>query len=146
MNDRARKIAVYSTLPLAAIWGIYNFSSGKKSASPPVQTHVMEQTESVARTGKPGSIDINKHMARPWGTDPFRTYLYTGLTGDPAPARQGWVLQGIVYSYDDPLAFVNRQAVRIGDTIDKAVVIEIEKRSVTLDFEVRQIKLTVNRG
>ena len=55
-----------------------------------------------------------------------------------------FVLTGITDSGDGKLAVINNQVVAVGDRLlEKAFVKEIQPRSVTLDYDRKEIKLTL---
>jgi len=144
MNERFRKILVYSSLPLATAWAAYNVLDRAESPVPSAPT--FEQS-----TGVPSAVaterpaDLAKKAALPWGTDPFRC----DQAIDGRPLREGglaWQLSGIVYSNQFPLAFVNGRSVAVGDTILGAEVISIEPNAVTLNVNGERLQLRVNKG
>jgi hypothetical protein len=95
----------------------------------------------------PKSIDIAQQRRKPWGTDPFRTYTYRSAgRGSNGSISPGWTLAGIIYSLSKPMAFVNSRMVAVGDRIGSATVVAIDKESVTLEYQGRRIRLTMNRG
>jgi hypothetical protein len=62
---------------------------------------------------------------------------------DPPPELPRLVLQGTSVLGGKPVAVVSDRRVFEGDTIEGAVVIRIEERSVTLEFEGRRFTLTL---
>lgn len=146
MSEGLRKKLVYATLLLAIIWAVYNYPTTPKKASvsePPVRSiqPLPEPTgELVAQL-----IDIEQETSESWGKDPFRSYRSQKQL-ERTEKEHHWVLRGIVYSDEDPLAFINRKSVRVGDLVDQARVVAIGRRSVTLDHNGQQIKLAVNKG
>lgn len=145
MNERTRKILVYSTLPLAMAWAAYNFLDRK--TDPASATPQAAPTAAVATTAiVPRPVNFAKIDSLPWGSDPFRC----DEAGRDRPiAREGglaWALSGIVYSNQYPLAFVNGRSVAVGDTIMGAVVVSIDPRTVTLEIKGERVQLRVNKG
>jgi hypothetical protein len=146
MSEGLRKKLVYATLPLAIIWAVYNYPTTPKKApvSPPLSQAIQPQPEPA---GAPDTrfIDIEQETGKSWGKDPFRSYR-SRKQPERTVKEHHWVLRGIVYSDEDPLAFINRESVRVGDLVDKARVVAIDRKSVTLDHNGQQIKLDVNKG
>lgn len=151
MSERTRRILIYMTLPLALIWGAYNLPPSDKSRAgdsdlgderlldtgPTTITAI--NAESDTRL-----INVEERDADAWGKDPFRCYRYASAS---APKRSvNWILKGIVFSSDNPLAYVNGRAVRVGDTVNNAKVVAITKKTVTIDYRGRRLELSVNKG
>jgi hypothetical protein len=58
----------------------------------------------------------------------------------------GWSLTGIIDNGSTPLAFINGKMVKVGDLVDQARVVKIEKHKVTLSHNGTEIFLRVNKG
>ena len=148
MNEKTRKFIVYMTLPAALIWAAFNYPV-RKSTPTSVAANTQENPPAVAALApaRPDTrlINIESETAEDWGHDPFRTYL---TSGEKAPQQKNlaWILKGIVYSPDQPLAFINNQSVRVGDVIDDATVISITRKAVVVSHKGKEITLTVNKG
>ena len=160
MNERVRKMLVYLTLPIAVVWGAYNLSSGDKPESRAASTAQGTADLGTADIGTADAgpatiaavnpqtdgrmINVEDRENQAWGQDPFRCYR---ITRSGAIAQSvDWTLRGILYNSSDPVAYINRQAVRVGDTVDKATVKAINRRSVIIDYRGREIELSVNKG
>lgn len=149
MSQKTRKLIVYMTLPVAIIWAVLNYP-GDKTASPPAVQTVQPKAQakvSALAPSKPDTrlINIEDKKAAEWGIDPFRTYLYNG-EAPPSVGSVAWILKGIVYNPEQPLAFINNQSVRVGDEIEGATVLSITKKSVVVIHDGEEITLTVNKG
>jgi type II secretory pathway component PulC len=152
MNERVRKALIFLTLPAAVIWGIYNYPSDK-TQSAPVTENPLPQPDSVVTASpaapQPDSRQINvaENAEADWGRDPFRCFAVGSKAAPSAPQQQlSWILKGIIYNTDAPVAYINNRQVRIGDVVNQARVKEINRSSVILDHNGRQIQLTVNKG
>ena len=147
MNEKTRKMLVYALSAATVIWAVYNYPGFEKQPEiqRPDTTPQIRQTNAILADKK--LVDIEALSAEPWGADPFRDYLKhrTGATGKRANSAR-WSVSGILYSKDNPLAYVNGRSVRIGDMIDKAKVIAIERKAVILEHKGNQITLSVSRG
>jgi hypothetical protein len=152
MNERVRKTLVFLTLPAVVIWGIYNYPSETTTSPSAIENPTLESDSGAVATvlaPQPDTrfINIEQQTAADWGLDPFRCgRIRATETAAPAGQQLSWVLKGIVYSAEAPVAYVNNHSVRVGDVVDKARVVEINKKSVTLDYNGRQIQLTVSKG
>lgn len=143
MNEQLRKRLVYGALVLAIIYGVYNFLPARKPTvvTPPetIEPLVGAVAEAAAKLDEPTVAALE---ARPWGRDPF---------GKPTRAveatpRQTWTLRGIIYSAAKPLAYINGARVGIGDKVNNATVVAIDKTKVTLEFGGSQFDVFVRKG
>ena len=142
MNDKLRKKIVYACLALAVIWGFYNIDFNDESV-PEEQTRAagaVLKSNPVLETVTPEELAAKENLD--WGQDPFRTKVYSRRA---KPAGQ-WVVSGILYNKTSPLAYINAQPVRKGDTVDNARVIDIEKDYVTLEYGGSKQKIYVLEG
>lgn len=147
MSESVRKKIVFAALPLAIIWAVFNLP-GRKPASPAETAPPPPQVTAPTQPGMPDPrlIDIKGEQAEPWGTGPFRCDTYRSNAKPGTTARLEWVLGGIIYSQNDPLAFINNQTVQIGDKVDDATVIAIDKRSVIIEHRGLRITLKPSKG
>jgi hypothetical protein len=145
MSERVRKALVYASLPLALLWAFYSFSERRHQAKDSPSTHTV-QPAGVVTAAAATPIDFEAFRKKSWGSDPFRSYLTVGDSSRPASPRTPWRLNGIVYSETQPMAFINGRAVSIGDTIKTAVVVAIDRKTVTLDLQGKRLVLEVNKG
>ncbi len=151
MSESLRKKLVFATLPIAVIWAFFNYPGGNDApARPSPEQATTPATRAVVKAAPHRPlIDLEQQELEAWGTDPFRSY--TTRAADvkpkkPAATRLEWILGGIVYNHSNPLALINKKAVRIGDRVGLATVVEINKKSVTLEYQGRRITLKINKG
>ncbi len=142
MKEKIRKTIVFSLLPLAVIWAIYNMTDDKK------QTTVTISTEAESGTAKiPAAaiekIDTAKYASLPWGKDPFYRARKNGHSPALPPKKPRWHLAGILFGEAEPYAVVNNTIVTEGDMVDGARVILINKSVVTLEKDGIEIRLKV---
>jgi len=84
--------------------------------------------------------------------DPFKTYL---IKEEPKPAPQenlgltkpgldlGMLkVQGIIWGSKTPQAIINNKVFKIGDLIEGAEIVSIEKKGITLSFNGEVLDLT----
>jgi hypothetical protein len=154
MNERVRKTLIFLTLPAAVIWGIMNYPTDETPTTPasesmvaaPDSVSVANASSAVPQTDS-RLINIEEKTAADWGNDPFRCGAVNGKSAPAAPQQQlSWILKGIIYNNDAPVAYINNRQVRIGDIVNQARVKEIGRNSVVLDHNGRQITLAVNKG
>ena len=142
MNERTRKTIVFAALPLTVAWGAYNLlrSPSQKPIAPP-ETIQPVSTEASSASNTP-LFDTSEVAAADWGHDPFR------MKSAPSTSAKskGWTVTGIVFNSSSPVAYVNRQMVREGDTVDKAKVISINRKSVVLEYRGDRIEISITKG
>lgn len=151
MSENTRKKVVYACFIAAIIYGAYNLLTGDDR---PRMTYERQQAKSVgaavsSATPLPSSPELivtDDMMSAPWGSDPFRTRVTPATALSPRPNDLVWVLDGIVYSNRSPMAIINKQMVRSGDTIGDARVITIRRTTATLEHKGKQFTLTVSKG
>jgi len=147
MSESVRKKIVFAALPLAIIWAVFNLPV-RKPVSPSGTAPSTPQVTAPTQPGRPDPrlIDIEGEQAEPWGADPFRCDTYRSNAKPGTTTRPEWVLGGIIYSQNDPLAFINNQTVQVGDQVDNATVIAIDKRSVIIECRGLRITLKPSKG
>ena len=70
----------------------------------------------------------------------------SSLLNGPLSWRPSFVLTGVTSSGGEYMALINNQVVQIGDRLrEDALVKTIGKEEVTLDFQGKEIKLSLNR-
>ena len=143
MNDRTRKILVYGSLVGATIYGAYHFSQGGKSLTGNALPTV-EPISASSQVAKPAlkDRDLQQLQSAPWGSDPF----YTSKRVTEVGSRLSWNLKGIVFNPTRPLAFINGTRVGVGDTVNSATVVAIERTKVTLTYQGTQFDVYVHKG
>jgi type II secretory pathway component PulC len=140
MNERIRKGFVYMSLVLAVAWAINNVDS-KKPAAPeqPAATAGSTTTSTIPDTTG-AAVDWRELETAAWGNNPFSTSARA-----TAPTIS-WHLKGILYSAESPLAYINSRRVRVGDTVDNAEVVNIERHRVTLRHNGKVFHLPLDEG
>lgn len=155
MSDSLRKKIIFATLPLAILWAAFNYPSRKTSSQPALpepivsaQMPVIAPTAPTPATSLP-SINIEAKRREPWGDDPFRPVnrnARPGAGGHNESTSLAWALAGIIYSDSSPIAFVNSHMVGVGDKVDSATVVAIDRESITLEYQGRTITLKLHKG
>ena len=155
MSENLRKKIVFATLPLAILWAVLNYPSGKTpsqttapQAVPRVELPRLEPFPGVQATPTP-AIDIKAKQEDAWGDDPFKSHSSRSRGTTQSDRESGpleWALAGIIYSENKPLAFVNNHMVGVGDKVGAATVVAISRESVTLDCQGRMITLKLHKG
>lgn len=155
MNDRTRKIIVLSSLPVALIWGYYNLIVKSDTTTGPSQDNQAAATVASALPSPlpapaTDSAIIQRIRNRSWGTDPFRgrTVSHREPTiAPPTVTKSGlsWVLNGIIFSETSPVAYVNGRLVKVGEIVNTAKVVSIDRRTVTLEVDGRRMTISLSK-
>jgi hypothetical protein len=144
VNEKRRKKIVYLILVVAVIWGVYNFpfkQSNKADVKTPETIQPLSSTLPAQSTGK--MINIKEKSLAAWGTDPFQ--VRRSVKAVPF-SRPMWLLSGIVYNNQKPLAIINNKQVETGDIVNNAKVLSIKTKTVTLEYNGALLTLTVTEG
>lgn len=147
MSDSTRTKIIAAVMIATIVWAYFNIGSKKTDTTVPgspqaVQT-VVPEAEVISGTKL---VNVEQKTRESWGRDPFK------LTENPEkpstrPSRKlAWVLSGIMYNEQSPVAIINSQPVRQGDVVDMAQVVEIERKAVTLEHNGKRFTLTVTKG
>jgi hypothetical protein len=105
-------------------------------ADAPAESEVVERREFVEAASDLASPEPPPSDEAPGPEDP-------GKDADPSPARPQLVLQGTSFINGIAVAVINDRRVFEGDTIEGAVVIRIDERSVELEFEGRRFTISL---
>ena len=146
MNEQKRKKIIYGALILAIIYGTYNFwpsDSQVNNTEKPKTIKPLTETNEIRPSGD-NFIDVDSLKNIPWGADPFRSK--TAVTAPAKASNINWVLTGIIFNKANPLAIINKKTVGIGDIIDRATVIAINRKDVTLEHNGKTYTLAVTKG
>lgn len=146
MNPQRKRIVIMLGIGALALVVLWRLPGKKHADTPQIESSVAPGVPVVAATAaKPASVDsIAVILRSAWGSDPFRGGTTRGSfeTAD----NPLWVCRGILYSDQIPMAYVNNRLVKVGDQVDEARVVSIEKHQVVLDYRGARINLTVTRG
>jgi type II secretory pathway component PulC len=155
MSDSLRKKIVFATLPLAILWAVFNYPSRKTNSQPALveptastETPVIASSEPTPANSRP-TINVEAKRLEPWGDDPFRPvdqYTRPRVGNHSESTSLAWALAGIIYSDKSPIALVNSHMVGVGDKIDSATVVSIDRESITLEYQGRTITLKLHKG
>ncbi|PWB76452.1 hypothetical protein C3F09_00340 [candidate division GN15 bacterium] len=154
MTEARRKKILYVVLVAAVIFGIYNFSQPRKRYVPGDMTQAEQSPAPTVAPAAPSRPPVNIDGLRKasWGRDPFRRVSHpqpehrnTPVVSQPESAP-GWKLSAIVFSSSMPLAIVNGKAVKVGDIVDRAKVVAIDQKKVTLLYNGANIEIRVGKG
>jgi hypothetical protein len=153
MSESVRKRVLYVLLVGAIAFGVYNFSQPRKQYVPSAAA----QPEQETVTGVPAAlaqppVNIAAIRKASWGRDPFRWDSRPQLRpvmnqnkSEPAYIP-GWRLSAILYSNSLPMAVVNGKTVRVGDIVDQAKVVKIDRKRVTLMYNGANFEMQVSKG
>ena len=152
MNDKTRKKIVFVVFIAAIIWGVYNFlpaskDKAQKTSSPSSATSpVIEQTTPRPVSVNKSFIDVEEKALEQWGQDPFRANPKRQSKTPRTFQSKHWDLSGILYNDKYPVAIINKNPVKVGDTVNNAEIIKIDKKEVVIDYNGARITLTVAKG
>lgn len=157
MTEQRRKQMMYGILVVAVIWGAWNLMTPRKIILQPATPAATEMTAPVTAASAQVSFDVEAKRKEAWGRDPFsgsisRTAESRSASGQKSKTtttksnRQGWSLTGIIDNGTTPFAFINGKMVKVGDLIDQARVVKIEKQTVTLSINGSHVALKVTKG
>ena len=143
MNPRYRRLVVILALGVSIVWGVYNSPSGSKekadSQRPATIKPISAQELEFSREGL---INIEKMELTAWGKDPFRR-KHRKKHVSLRPKLPKWTLSGVLFNSAEPMAVINNRSVKVGNVIDKARVVDIQKKSVVLEYSGRQFTIKV---
>jgi hypothetical protein len=149
VTERTRKKIVYLLLVGAIVYGAYNFRTAPKPAAVDQAGSITVEAGATVQAAVPALPDLTDLKARPWGRDPFgskKVYTVAPKIGGPAPVRLSWTLTGVVYNERHPLAVISGMTVGVGDMVNQARVIQIEKNKVTLEYNGSRFDIFVTKG
>ncbi|MFA5100907.1 MAG: hypothetical protein WC547_08505 [Candidatus Omnitrophota bacterium] len=129
---RNKKVIILIVLSLAAVFSlIYGIASSSRTKYKP---SLEEKTGAEGIQSVEGSFRHAKRSGYEyWGRTPFSLA--------PIKAFQGLILEGIVWDNDKPVAIINGSVVKIGDTIDEHIVVDIKPDRVILNDGSKEFEL-----
>ncbi len=150
MTESTRKKVIIGVLVVAVIWGYSNLkpnSDSKPAAKRDTKTVVQPQAPAaLQKVAVPKLVRVEQKAKESWGEDPFRVERKHDRTSRKANKALKWTLSGILYNSHSPIAIINKQQVKNGDTVDDARVVRIDKKAVTLEHNGKQMTITVTKG
>ena len=147
MSESTRKKILYTALVGAIIWGVYNFvPESQINTAATTKPVVSRQTPPSATSASFATIDKTINVAdmklKEWGSDPFRAR--NKKTADKKAPKKVWKLSGIVFNDFNPLAIINGKSIGVGDMIEGAKVVKIERKKVVIEYAGNSISLRVS--
>jgi len=159
VNVRVRQGILVLILIAASIWGYQNIFGEKRTstaarpataAATAIRPPAVQRPAAKAATARSTVIpNVDELRQMSWGADPFRRQLPTAspkTTGNRANNKPEWRLTGIFFSDSGPIAVINDKLVRVGETIDQAEIVDINKKQVTLRTGGKERILTLPNG
>ena len=148
MSDKLRKKIVLVIFFGVTIWGFYNFMPEKSENN---SNLISNKTVDASINNQPNQptniINIEEKSKEDWGRDPFIYPKTKKTTARTKPINNKLlVLSGIIYNNSSPIAVINKKPVKIGDFIDGARVVKINKKDVILELNGSEIVLNVSKG
>lgn len=149
MSESTRKKVIGAVMVLAIIWGYYNLKPGSKPNTQierPIAAAVQTAAPKPRSAEPPKLVNVEQKTQEAWGSDPFRVVSSPRKSVERPHQARRWLLSGILYNEQSPTAIINKQQVKIGDTVDEARVLEINKKSVRLEHNGKEMTITVTKG
>lgn len=150
MSEQMRTKIIAGFLFAALIWAGFSYKSESKK-TPDAALQTIQALDSGVQTYKIKNnyINIKKYDTLSWGRSPFYLSSLSSLKRPQVTGKNetlSWILSGIVFNSKSPTAIINKRPVKIGDTIDKALVTQIDKKKVIIKYNQEIITLTVSKG
>ena len=151
MNEKTRIKIITFILIIAVIWAGSNYISENKKieSSANTQTVAKISPENIKPVKKelPEKV-IETSRKTDWGRNPFFSphFAIADFSSDQPNEDIVWVLSGIFFSTSTPTAIINKRPVKVGQTINNAKVVQINKEEVTLKIDNQELKLTISKG
>ncbi|KAA3633859.1 MAG: hypothetical protein DWP97_08285 [Calditrichaeota bacterium] len=151
MTDKTRQKVIAVSMVASLIWAGANYNSDKKNDIPVEKAKTIQPLDAskVNRLQKNLSKNIiDEYSNKSWGRSPFVSTYSVTKSGTTAFTSEsiGWNLSGIIFNKTSPVAVINKRPVMVGQTVDRAEVIAIEKNEVIIKIDDKQIKLNVSKG
>lgn len=147
MLESRRKKVIYALLVAAIIYGLANIPGGSDKWQTEELIDTSTPTEGVPSSLVTQTINIEYYSSLPWGSDPFYR-VYSELENSP-PRQQPvsrWTLNGVIINDRATVAVINKTIVRIGDNVNGARVIDIQKDKVTLEQDGTEFAIHITRS
>ncbi len=158
MNERTRKLLVFSVALIVVVWGYLNlFGPHKKSSSPatPTSTALSAPSQVKVKEARAGSDNTDRliitdqiaesYESAVWGKDPFYHSFPDRKSRVVQQQKIRLKLLGILYREVAPQALINNRVVSIGDDVSGYRVIKITPDYVTVTNQTETIKLRVTK-
>jgi hypothetical protein len=145
MSEKQRKILIGICFVLALIYGLYNLPDSDKNKKAGTSNGNGPEITSENIASAVHDIDIELYSSLDWGRDPFYRPADKKNAYTHAPVQPEWILNGILYDTISPAAVINKQIVRVGDSVDGAMIMNIEKQKVTLERNGSQFDLNISK-
>lgn len=150
MTEQKRKIVVYVIFVLAIIYGVANLypkSTDKEHKSNLDKSAQLENAQNIiAKYADPKLFDTLSLHTKSWGSDPFQVLHQNISKKTYSRINAQLVLSGILYNKNNPVAIINKKTLRVGDKIENAKIIKINRRDVIIKENGKNITLTISKG
>jgi type II secretory pathway component PulC len=146
MSQQTRQKVLLAALLVTIVWGVYHlgpWSAGEPAPAPSRPKPALFQADTIAHAARDTAV-MSALQSAAWGADPFRARK--AVERKPVRRPPIWRVSGIMFNNETPLAIINDRPVRVGETVNNARVVDIQPKAVTLEYQGKQFKLTVNRG
>lgn len=147
MQESRRKKIIYVLLVAAIIYGLANIPGGSDKMQTEELIDTPTPTAGVPPASATQTINIEYYSSLPWGSDPFYR-VYSELENS-TPRQQPvsrWTLNGVIINDRATVAVINKTIVRIGDNVNGARVVDIQKDKVTLEQDGSEFAIHITRS
>ena len=153
MSEKLRVKVIGLFLGITVIWAGFNYVPNIKEITydTPKTIQPLDPNNST-KTKSVNFIDKEEIAKAKWGQSPFYiTPLPIINTERPHTVvhnntNLSWILSGIILNSSSPTAIINKRPVKIGETINRAIVTNIEKEKVIIKYKQKEITLTISKG
>ncbi|RKX21377.1 MAG: hypothetical protein DRP35_04405 [Candidatus Zixiibacteriota bacterium] len=150
MTEKNRKIIVYIIFVLAIIYGTINLYPNKDNKKQIHNQNNAAQLENskniISQYALKNKLDTLSIQNKKWGADPFHALNKKISKKTFFRNNTQLVLSGIIYNDDNPVAIINKKSLRVGDKIENAKIIQINKKDVILEENGKNVTLIINKG
>lgn len=149
MNEALRKKIIAGIMICVIIWAGFNLDNGPKTLP---SIDIPKTIQPLSPDSLRASHILSKQVIEDrekasWGRDPFISKDLGVESKVQIPVKRNlvWNLSGIIYG-NDPIAIINKKPVKVGQRINNAEIVKIDKNRVTIKYNDKQILLTVSKG
>lgn len=151
MSEKRRTQIISLFLVVAVIWAGFNYKSESLNQDfETPQTIQPIKPDMQKKQTIHNFLDIKKYESASWGKSPFQMASLSTVQKSTnlliEPSKLTWILSGILINKTSPTAIINKRPVKVGQTVDEAIVTAIDKDKVIIKHKNNEITLTVSKG
>ena len=150
MTEQNRKKIVYIIFILAIIYGAVNLYPNKDDKQNKANSGNTAQLENaqniITQYALKNKLDTLSIQNKKWGIDPFHALNQKISQKTYFRNNTQLILSGIIYNDYNPVAIINKKSLRVGDKVENAKIIKINKKDVILEENGKNVTLTISKG